>query len=143
MRILAVRLLSTRPEPEAQKSVIRALDDPDEHVQRTALTALGTTHRVEAVDAIVSLLGKKRDWPVRVRAAEALGELGRGSRNPKAVQALSEASRSDPYALVREASLRALFEVDPAGARPVLAEAAEKDGEPRVRGLARTLSSAR
>ena len=146
IRQLSVRLLGTRPDAAARKRVILALEDRDEHVQRTALTglaALGAPHRADAIDAIVALLVGRSDWPVRVRAAEALGELAKGSKNPKAVAALSQASQKDAYALVREASLRALFAVDEAAARPVLKQAGDKDGEPRVRELARALSKGR
>jgi HEAT repeat protein len=146
IRQLSLRLLGTRPDAAARKRVILALEDRDEQVQRTALSGLSTLaapHRPEAIDAIVALLVGRSDWPVRVRAAEALGELGRGSRNPKAVAALKQASQRDGYALVREASLRALLLVDESAARPVLKHAADKDSEPRVRELARALSKDR
>jgi HEAT repeat protein len=146
IRQLSVRFLGTRPEASARKHVIIALEDRDEHVQRTALTglaALGGGHRADAIEAIVALLAGRSDWPVRVRAAEALGELAKGSRNPRAVTALGQASQKDSYALVREASLRALFAVDEAAARPIMKQVADKDSEPRVRELARELSKRR
>jgi HEAT repeat protein len=65
--------------------------------------------------------------------------LAAGSRNKKAVEALSRAARSDDYALVREAAVRALARVDPAAARPVLSAVAQKDAEPRVQRTARKL----
>src|SRR6185503_15612736 len=98
---LSVRLLGTRPDATARKRVIMALEDRDEQVQRTALSALaalGAAQQNDAIDAIVALLVGRSDWPVRVRAAETLGELAKGSRNSRAVAALSQASQKDPYA---------------------------------------------
>jgi HEAT repeat protein len=80
-----------------------------------------------------------------VRAAEALGRLGRssgghdGGRPPglSAVAAtLSAAARTDAFALVREAAARALAAVDTTAAKPLLEELAKKDAEPRVRETA-------
>ncbi len=82
-------------------------------------------------------------WPLRVRAAEALGRMGHAGGpggNPGAgsavVETLSTAARSDPFALVREAAARALGSVDAAAARPVLEALAKNDAEPRVRETA-------
>ncbi len=139
VRARSVQFLATRPEPAAQKAVVEALGDPDEHVERAALAAAGRARTPGAVGAVTGLLTGRSDWPVRVRAAEALGMLAAGSRNKKAVEALSRAARSDDYALVREAAVRALARVDPAAARPVLSAVAQKDAEPRVQRTARKL----
>ena len=139
VRARAVQFLATRPETAAQKAVVEALGDPDEHVERAALAAAGRARTPGAVGAVTGLLTGGSNWPVRVRAAEALGKLAAGSHNKKAVEALSRAARSDEYALVREAAVRALPRVDPAAARPVLSAVAQKDAEPRVQRAAREL----
>ncbi len=139
VRARAVQFLATRPEPAAQKAVIEALSDPDERVQRAALAAASRARTPGAISAVTNLLTDKSAWPVRVRAAEALGKLAAGTRNARAVQMLGKAARSDKYALVREAAVRALPRVDPAAARPVLTEVAAKDNEPRVQRAAREL----
>ncbi len=139
VRARAVQFLATRSEQAARTAVVEALGDPDEHVQRAALAAADRARTPGAVNAVTGLLTHKSDWPVRVRAAEALGRLAAGSRDKKAVAALTRAAQSDAYALVREAAVRALPLVDAAAARPVLTEVAEKDAEPRVQRAAREL----
>src|SRR5690606_6988200 len=85
-------------------------------------------------------------WPVRVRAAEALGRLaasGAGATASEATAALADVARRDGYALVREAAARALAAVDPAAAARVLGELAARDPEPRIRRVAAELLAAR
>jgi HEAT repeat protein len=55
------------------------------------------------------------------------------------VDTLSAAARKDSYALVREASVRALVPLDAVAAAPLLREVAAKDAEPRVREAAADL----
>ena len=93
------------------------------------------------IKAVTRLLGGRGDWPVRLRAAQALGELAKGSRDAKAVAALSRAARGDGYALVREASALALVKVDRAAARGVLEQVIKSDPEPRVRKSAQAMLS--
>jgi HEAT repeat protein len=85
------------------------------------------------------MLKTSPSWPLRVRAAEALGRFGVGAPSPVIVDTLAAAARGDEYALVREAAARALAPVDPAAARPVLEALAKSDGEPRVRETAAEL----
>jgi HEAT repeat protein len=116
--------------------VVVALSDPDTGVQRAALSALAESRGKSAVGAIARLLESEEQWPIRVRAAEALGSLAAGSRDADAVEALTAAALKDDYALVREAAVRALSRVDPAAARPILRRVRERDREPRVRDAA-------
>jgi HEAT repeat protein len=139
VRALSVQFLATRSEPAAGEQLVSALEDRDERVQRAALTALKGGRSQHAIEAVTRLLGGRGDWPVRLRAAQALGELAQGSRDIKAVSALSRAARADGYALVREASVEALVKVDPAAARGVLEQVLKSDPEPRVRKSAQTV----
>lgn len=139
VRTRAVELLATRPESEAQAAVIDALGDPEESVRRAALSALGRVKHAPTIAAVSNLVLKAPSWPLRVRAAEALGRLGKGGAERPVIETLSAAARSDTYALVREAAARALAPLDPAAAAPVLRELAAKDSEPRVRETAAEL----
>jgi tetratricopeptide (TPR) repeat protein/HEAT repeat protein len=140
VRTRAVELLATRSEPEAQAAVIDALGDPEESVRRAALSALGPIKHSPTITAVARLLRESSSWPLRVRAAEALGRLGAGrSAAPQVVDTLSSAARTDSYALVREASVRALVPLDAVAAAPLLREIAAKDAEPRVREAAADL----
>jgi HEAT repeat protein len=139
VRARAVQLLATRSESAARAAVIDALSDPSERVQRAALAALGSGGRPGASEAIAALLAPQNDWPVRVRAAEALGKLAAGSNGARATRALSAAALRDEYALVREAAVTALARVNPAAARPVLRRVMDNDAEPRVRLTAKSL----
>ena len=139
VRALSVQVLATRPEPAAADQIVQALEDHDERVQRAALTALRAARDKRAIDAVTRLLGGRADWPVRLRAAQALGELAKASRDAKAVAALVRAVKNDGYALVREASALALFSVDESAARPVLEQVMASDPEPRVRKSAETV----
>jgi cellulose synthase operon protein C len=135
VRARAVLLLATRSEKVAADAVMGALDDPDDGVQRAALDAVMRTKPAGAVDAVVALLGHEKSWPIRVRAAETLGQIG--GKNKHAFEALVAAAKRDGYALVREACVMALSKLDPVGAKATLAEIADKDAEPRVRAAAK------
>ncbi|WP_437652299.1 tetratricopeptide repeat protein [Sorangium sp. So ce1182] len=147
VRTRAVELLATRPEPEAQAAVVDALGDPEESVRRAALSALGAVRHGPTIAAVSELLRSSSSWPLRVRAAEALGRLGApgaggagaASRPSQVSETLGAAARSDAYALVREAAARALASADRAAAAPVLKQLAARDPEPRVRQAAAEL----
>lgn len=140
VRTRAVELCARRSEPEAQAAVVDALGDPEDSVRRAALAALGPVQSERLVTAVSKLVKEAPTWPLRVRAAEALGRLGRGGESRALiVETLSLAARGDSYALVREAAARALWPVDQGAARPVLEELARKDAEPRVRETAAEL----
>ena len=78
VRALSVQFLATRSEPAAGEQLVLALEDRDERVQRAALTALKGGRSQHAIEAVTRLLGGRGDWPVRLRAAQALGELAQG-----------------------------------------------------------------
>ncbi len=144
VRTRAVELSARRPEPEAQAAVIDALSDPEESVRRAALSSLGPVKHAATVNAVAKLVKEAPSWPLRVRAAEALGRLGLSSSATAESKAmilatLSAAAKEDSYALVREAAVRALAPVDKAAAKAVLQEIAAKDVEVRVRETAKEL----
>ena len=140
IRTRAVEVLARRSEPDAQAAVVDALADPDESVRRAALAAVGAIRSERLTSAIAALVKDSPSWPLRVRAAEALGRIGGGDRAAAGVvETLSAAARGDSFALVREAAARAVASVDPRAARPLLEELAAKDPEPRVREAATEL----
>ena len=142
VRTRAVELLARRPEPEAQAAVVDALGDPEESVRRAALSAIGPVRSDKLVAAVARLVRESPSWPLRVRAAAALGRIGALIEAPgraAVLETLVAAARNDPYALVREAAARAIAPLDAAAARPLLEEMAARDAEPRVRETAAEL----
>jgi len=144
VRMRAVEFLAHRAEPVAQAAVIDSLDDPEDAVRRAALAAIGSVDHGPTVDAVAVLALRADSWPLRVRASEALGRLGRRpgqarGANARIVATLGKAARHDAYALVREAALTSLASVDRTAALPILREAAAKDAEPRVQQAAAKL----
>jgi HEAT repeat protein len=135
----AIQFLATRREDEAQDALVHALADRDEGIQRLAVSAVGPIANRTVVVAVASLLDPTHSWPLRVRAAESLGRIGR--RANTAFPALARTAAADEYALVREAAMRSLAQVDLGQARPILRERAEKDTEERLRALAKELAS--
>jgi tetratricopeptide (TPR) repeat protein len=139
VRARAIQFLATRSEPAARRAVIDALGDSSDVVQRAALSAVGRARTPGAVAAVIGLLAPRNAWPVRLRAAEALGQLARGTKDADAVRALTESAERDTYSLVRAAAVRALVQTEGASAAPVLNQVASSDPEPRVRQTARAL----
>jgi len=143
VRKRAVEFLAGRPEAAARAAVVEALSDPDPGVRKAALSSVERVEHAEPIEAMVALLREASDWSVRARAAKALGRLR--SHPPEATlqaeieQALAQAARTDPFALVREAALRSLARRSPAAAAPVLDELGRTDPEPRVRAIAAEL----
>jgi HEAT repeat protein len=143
VRTRAVELLARRSEPEAQAAVVDALADPDEQVRRAALAAIGAVRAPKTLEAVARVCRESPSWPLRVRAAEALGRLGKGAPAPLVVETLAASARGDAYALVREAAVRALAPLDASKARPLLEDLARTDPEPRVRATAKELLAAK
>ena len=132
--------MATREEQDARTAVVDALGDPDVTVQQLAVSAVGSRAGDTVVGAIAHLLEASPSWSLKVRAAEALGRIGPHARH-KSFPILAAAARADTYALVREAAIRALSDLDRAASLPILRELAEKDPESRVRSLAKELAS--
>jgi HEAT repeat protein len=140
VRKTAIQLLAGSPDPQAQRVIIDALSDDDEHVVSMTLAAM----RLPAVDAlrhVARLLREANRWPTRAQAARTLGRLSvaatRTDRWPAvAQQALRVAANSDPFALVREAATHGLGLRADAN-RAALERLAKRDTEPSVRAAAR------
>ena len=138
VRLSALRFLAHRSEPAAKAAVAAALKDELTSVRRAALAALDTSDS-EAKSAVIELLQQEQDWALRANAAETLGRVAAGTRDPAVVAALSVSASKDAFAIVREAALPALVAVDPAAARRVLAQVHDSDPEPRVKARAAAL----
>src|SRR5262249_36016513 len=124
----------------AQAAVIDALADPDEAVRRAALSSIGLVRSEATIAAVAKLVLEASTWPLRVRAAEALGRLGGPSgASPTVLSTLARAAKNGPYALVREAAARAIAPLDHTVSTPLLKDLAAKDPEPRVRETAKEL----
>ena len=142
MRVKAIEVLAKRSEPEAEAAMVDALRDPEDRVRRAVLSAYaagGAASSDQAADAISKLAKESKDWALRVRAAEAMGRVGKGAQKERTLAALASLARTDPYALVRESAVKALGDLDPKAGESVLRELAKKDSEPRVRAAARAV----
>ncbi|MCA9626115.1 MAG: HEAT repeat domain-containing protein [Myxococcales bacterium] len=139
VRSHAVQFLATRPEVAARSAVVARLTDHDESVQLTALTAIGDSGKADSsvTSPIAKLLGTKKLWTLRARAAETLGQLGSAARSDQMLEALSEGAERDEMAIVREACFKALLEIDAGRAKQIAAYLAEHDSEPRLRAVAK------
>ena len=89
-------------------AVVQALADPNEIVQRTALSVIGARPDAATVREVARILAQHDEsWAVRVLAAQAMGRLGlrraRGSRRLTRSGARRRATRTPS---VREAALR-------------------------------------
>ncbi len=142
VRANAIALLGRSTSELAVKALAEALLDPSEDVLRTTLASIGAQHDPRIESVVMHHLKTHERWAVRVLAAEALGRLGEGPSKSEIGSALRDVARQDPYALVREAALRALVAVDAARARELARPMAVTDPEPRVRETATEILSA-
>lgn len=136
VRATSVRFLAFRPEPAATQAVVDTLMDRDPSVQRAALEAVAQAKSSAPAAAVRRLLVDKHSWAVRAHAARTLGKLDPQGQGKATMDALAESAVNDDYALVRQAALSALRQVDPATARRVAEKLAKQDPEPKVRALA-------
>jgi HEAT repeat protein len=137
-RARAVRFLSSRDEPKAKAALVAALHDPDPTVLGAALDSFSADPDRLPIDAVTDLAKKAESWPVRARAAEALGALRKGPAESRAVSVLASVAERDSIAFVREAAVRALGSFGPSS-KEALARVAATDAEPRLRTLAKNL----
>lgn len=137
VRSFALGFLGRRPEPEATRAVVAAVNDADAGVRRAVLASIGPSHAA-AAPVLVSLAGGD-DWSQRAAALDALGRLVRMGAPASAVSALERAAAKDDTALVREAALKALSRAAPELARGALTRARDSDPEPHVRKTAEAL----
>jgi cellulose synthase operon protein C len=145
LRSVALAFLANRDEPDGKQLVLDALTDSDEQVQRLAIAAAKDNPHLSTVRPLTRLLSNAHQWPLRILAAEALqnyASLSGFAASPEselAQAALVALCNDDPYALVREASARALFALYGRASVPILSRVATEDPEDRVRQTARNL----
>ena len=94
-------------------------DDKARHVRAAAAKVLGAAPRATVRAGLQRAAQSDAESKVRGAAAAALGEL----RDHDSVDLLTRSARNDASDAVREASLRAVFVIDRAKARPLLLEA--------------------
>jgi tetratricopeptide (TPR) repeat protein len=148
IRTKAIVLLARSSVEGAAEAIASGLVDPDEAVQRVALSAVGAPRSdvrplpatPQAVLAVGRILGTHPNWAMRVLAARALGRLGGEGAQAEATKRLSEAAATDAFALVRQAALEALATFDPGAARSLARRVAASDPEPRVREAAAAIA---
>jgi hypothetical protein len=118
-----------------EPSIVALARHPDVTLRVKAIYLLARSSS-EATSEVVRILKEHPQWSMRTLAAGALGRLGKVGSAKEATQALSDAARTEPFALVREAALVALVDVDPEGARSLARDLSTKDAEPKVREVA-------
>ena len=109
-----------------QALIYLALQDEDDRIRDEAVEALQIEWNV---DLWIQILLEYWEAPIRVIAAEALGELG----DLKAVPPLAQALTEDEDAFVRKAAAEALAKLGDMEAVPFLAKALLSDPDPGVR----------
>jgi tetratricopeptide (TPR) repeat protein/HEAT repeat protein len=140
LRMKAVVLLAHSPTEGARSTMVRAVNDSSEAVQRVALSSLGSESNPGAVVAVGRLLGAQESWAMRVLAVEALGRLGAAGNSGDAAELLKNAALHDTYALVREGAVKALASFDSARAKLLASQMSATDPEPRVRETAANIA---
>ncbi|RYZ09129.1 MAG: tetratricopeptide repeat protein [Myxococcales bacterium] len=140
LRLVPLPFLVGRKEDTATRALEALTRDPEPIVRRAVLSALGPEQQ-SLSKAVAARLGQEAEWPLRATAADALGRMTPGKAEPVAVEALTRAALTDPYALVRESALKALAQVAGRAALPTLRQLKDRDPEPRLRTLAERLSA--
>jgi cellulose synthase operon protein C len=140
LRLAPLPFLVGRQEDAATRALEALTRDPEPIVRRAVLSALGPEQQ-GLTKAVAGRLSLEGEWPLRATAADALGRISPGKPEPAAVEALTRAAVSDPYALVRESAAKALARVAGSAALPTLRQLKERDAEPRLRSLAERLAA--
>jgi hypothetical protein len=81
LRSQAVGALARRPEPKILDTLRAAIDDPDQGVQRRAITTINSLPDGEGVPLLIQVIKTTKDNQVRREAMNAL----QGSRDPRAI----------------------------------------------------------
>jgi tetratricopeptide (TPR) repeat protein/HEAT repeat protein len=142
LKTRAIRVLEGSSEEVATTALLEALQDSDDAVVRAALAALPASPGVQALGPVAKLLGASPSWSLRAMSAEVLGALVQRQPSSQAAEVLARSAGEDSFAVVREASLKALA----ASRSPLLGAAlqrASQDPEPALRALAATLGASR
>lgn len=141
VRRRALAVVSRRSEPEARAAVVMALEPSQPSLASAVLASLSSPRGEEIVTAILGLLEAKGEWSLRAHAAEALGRaaLDDARLRSEVEVALVRVASRDPFALVREAALRAAFARAAVEAPALAARVIQTDEEPALRALAAEL----
>jgi HEAT repeat protein len=140
VRTKAIVLLSRSSTDTASAAIAQAVTDPNDSVQRVALSSIGQRGDAKSVAAVAKVMRSHEGWAMRVLAAQALGRLGASGKgdiaSKDAARHLGEAAKKESFALVREAALVALASFDKPSAATTAAQMEKSDPEPRVRETA-------
>jgi cellulose synthase operon protein C len=114
-------------------------------VQRMALISLSAATSGQptpkAVAAAAVVLRKHAQWSLRLLAVQVLERTPAGPPRTEAVNALDQAARTDKFAIVRDAALRALLPLDPVRAKATAAAIAPTEAEPHVQEAAKRIAA--
>jgi len=130
VRWACAEALAMLQEPAAVPALRARIDDPSWIVQVAVLRALVELGATGLATRLTVLLQSSRK-AVREATAEALGEMG----DAGAIPALGETLKQDTDEFVRFAALRAIYQIDPKGARSHL-ELALSDSSVHLRWFA-------
>jgi HEAT repeat protein len=125
-----VEALAAYRDPRVREAFLQVLQDSDENVRRSAVTALISSPDEGAVDALTRALVEDESAEVRGLAVTALEEIG----GPRALEAL-ERALGDRSAEVRESAVGALARLGGEGAMEGL-QRARRDAAENVREAA-------
>ena len=121
VRMHAVKAVNRLGEGKAASTLVLLLQDKVPAVRDEAVVALKGLGQASLLPLLESL--KDSDWRVRLRATEALGELGL----PGAIPDLIDVLTKDPDTAIRQDSARALGKIGDAQAVDALIQASEDE----------------
>lgn len=133
-RRLAAQYLGERGEAETVPYLVRALEDPEEVVQKAAAESLVKLGGAEIFGELIERLDNSRE-SVRKYSAYVLGRLGT-KENRTVVEALEKLA-GDPDGAVRAEAFYALYEINSPSSEDIFVHGL-RDKEPRVRSYAAT-----
>jgi HEAT repeat protein/beta-lactamase regulating signal transducer with metallopeptidase domain len=119
-----------QPSPQREPRTQREQSRQSERSKQSKYSEQETEANARAVAALSEALGDE-DPVVRLAAAQGLG----GMEDPRAIEALSRALRSDESVEVRRMAAWALGEIEDARAVPALSEALRSDKDEEVRRM--------
>ena len=131
LQYISAQLLGTIGDRRALSVLKTLAQDPNEHVRRAALVALGGMANREIVDYLAVTLRRDTLADLRAAAAEGLGNAGDTLAVPALVQALADTASS-----VRKQAVVALHRLWTPQAESAIARVLVEDGEETVRFIA-------
>jgi len=142
LRTKAIVVLSRSSTDEAAAALATALTDGNEGVQRVALSSVRASDP-KTIEATGKIAASHENWAIRLLAVQALGRMGAAGNGALAAKHLQTAcTTKEPYALVREAALRALASFDPRAGKAAAEQMLKTEPEPRVKQAAKEVLGA-